>query len=101
MEKIPEGLGEYLSDRMAELDPQAEIMLHLTCPACGATFSTIFDTARYVMQELEAEAQHLYREVHLLAYHYHWSATEILQMNTERRRKFLRLLEEQLRQGAT
>jgi len=43
---------------------------------------------------------HLYREVHLLAYHYHWSATEILRMSAEKRRKFLRLLEEELMQGA-
>ena len=35
---------------------------------------------------------HLYREVHLLAYHYHWSATEILRMSTEKRRKFLRIV---------
>jgi hypothetical protein len=99
IEKLPEMLGKHLSDRMAELDPQAEITLHLACLVCGATFSTIFDTARYLIQELEAEAQHLYREVHLLAYHYHWSATEILRMSTERRRKFLRLLEEELREG--
>lgn len=99
MEKLPEMLGEHVSDRMAELDPQAEITLHLACLVCGATFSAIFDTACYVIQELEAEAPHLYREVHLLAHHYHWSATEILHMSTERRRTFLRLLEEELREG--
>ncbi len=101
IEKFSEGLGEYVSERMAELDPQAEIVLHLSCLVCGATFSTIFDAARYVMQEMEEEAQHLYREVHLLAYHYHWSVTEILQMSTARRRKFLRLLEAERTQGAT
>jgi hypothetical protein len=99
VDALPEGLAEQLSGRMAELDPQAEITLHLTCPGCSATFSTIFDTASYLMQELKAGMRHLYREVHLLAYHYHWSATEILGMNAEKRRKFLRLLEEELMQG--
>ena len=65
-----------------------------------ARSDAIFDTASYVMQELEAGLRHLYHEVHLLAYHYHWSATEILGMSIEKRRKFLRLLEEELTQGA-
>ena len=93
-------LVAQLADRMAELDPQAEITLHLTCPVCGAAFSEIFDTANYLMQELYDGMRRLYREVHLLAYHYHWSATEILGMSAARRRQFLRLLEEELAQGA-
>jgi hypothetical protein len=100
VDKLPDTLCEQLPGRMAELDPQAEIILHLTCPICGAAFSVIFDTASYLIQELEAGMRHLYREVHLLAYHYHWSATEILGMSTGKRRQFLRLLEEELTQGA-
>lgn len=100
VDKLPDALGELLPGRMAELDPQAEITLHLTCPICSAPFSVIFDTASYLIQELEAGARHLYREVHLLAYHYHWSATEILGMSIGKRRQFLRLLEEELTQGA-
>lgn len=96
VEQLSDPLADQLSDRMAELDPQAEITLHLACPVCGTAFSTIFDTASYLIQEFEADVRHLYREVHLLAYHYHWSAAEILGMSTEKRRKFLRLLEEEL-----
>lgn len=100
VDTLPDAVAEQLPNRMAELDPQAEITLHLTCPVCSAAFSVIFDVASYLIQELEAGVRHLYREVHLLAYHYHWSATEILGMSTEKRRKFLRLLEEELTQGA-
>lgn len=100
VDKFTDALAEQLPGRMAELDPQAEITLHLTCPVCGAAFSVIFDTASYLIQELEAGMRHLYREVHLLAYHYHWSPTEILRMSTGKRRQFLRLLEEELTHGA-
>jgi hypothetical protein len=96
LDKLPHSLRDQLSDRMAELDPQAEITLHFTCPTCGTPSSAIFDTATYLIQELEAESRHLFHEVHLLAYHYHWSATEILGMSIGKRRRFLRLLEEQL-----
>ncbi len=100
VDKLPDALGDHLSDQMAKLDPQAEITLHLTCPVCDAAFSVIFDTASYLIQELEAGMRHLYREIHLLAYHYHWSATEILGMSTGKRQQFLRLLEEELTQEA-
>jgi hypothetical protein len=94
------GVIEQLSARMAELDPQAEISLQLACPACGAGFSALFDATSYLMEELDAGARALSREVHLLAYHYHWSATEIIGMSAARRRRFLRLLEAELTQEA-
>lgn len=100
VDKLPDALAEQLPGRIAELDPQAEITLNLSCPVCGCAFSAVFDTASYLIQELEAGMRHLYREVHLLAYHYHWSAAEILGMSTGKRRQFLRLLEEELSQGA-
>jgi hypothetical protein len=100
VDKFADSLAEQLSVRMAELDPQAEITLFLTCPVCEAPFSAIFDTASYVMQEVAGAMRHLYREVHLLAYHYHWSAKEIIGMSSGTRERFLRLLEEELTQGA-
>ena len=38
----------------------------------------------------------LFREVHLLAYHYHWSETDILELTGPRRRRYLALLAETL-----
>ncbi len=81
-----------LPARMAELDPQAELVLNLTCPVCGEAFSSIFDACAYVMQETGADLNVLYREVHLLALYYHWSETEIMSMNTSKRRRYLNLL---------
>lgn len=100
VDPLPEAIVNQLAERMAKLDPQAEIGLQLACPVCASTFNTIFDTASYLMQELQAGMRHIYREIHLLAYHYHWSATEILGMSTGRRQNFLRLLREELLQEA-
>ncbi len=99
VDELPDVLGERLSARMAELDPQAELTLQVACPVCGSSFIAIFDTASYLIQELAAGMRHLYREIHLLAYHYHWSPTEILAMNSRTRRQYLQLLEDELTQG--
>jgi hypothetical protein len=81
-----------LPARMTELDPQAELVLHMTCPECGEAFSSIFDASTYLMQETGADLDNLYREVHLLAIYYHWSEAEIMGMNTSKRRRYLNLL---------
>jgi hypothetical protein len=92
----PPAVVRQLSAIMAELDPQAELVLNLTCPVCGHAFSTILDTAAYFFQELASRMKHLYREVHLLAFYYHWSEAEIMGMTARKRHRYLNLLAEAL-----
>jgi hypothetical protein len=83
---------DKLSARMADLDPQAELVLNLSCPVCGQAFSSLFDTGTYLFQEISSHAAHLYRQVHLLAFYYHWSEAEIMAMTPKKRRRYLDLL---------
>jgi hypothetical protein len=41
----------------------------------------------------------LYREVHLLALHYHWAENDILRLPASKRRRYLRLLADHLAEG--
>lgn len=84
---------------MAELDPQAEIALNMVCPSCGHNFSTVFDTGDFFYRELRGRTRNLHREVHLLAFYYHWSESEILAMTSKRRQLYLSLLAEALSEG--
>jgi hypothetical protein len=93
---LPQELVEPLSAKMAELDPQAELTFHVTCAACGSTFATLFDAASYLIEEIRSAARTLDHEVHLLAYHYHWSPSEILGLTARERRRYLDLLEDEL-----
>lgn len=94
--EFTESLGEQLAERMKELDPQAEITLHVTCSICGHTFAVLFDAASYLFRELKADIGTLYREVHMLAYHYHWSLAEILGLGSRVRRRFLGMISDEL-----
>ncbi len=94
--ELPPDLVEPLSAKMAELDPQAELTFHVTCAACGSTFATLFDAASYLMEEIRSAARTLDHEVHLLAYHYHWSPSEILGLGAHERRRYLELLVDEL-----
>jgi len=95
-DELPATAHERLAERMSELDSQAEISVLANCDACGGSFSLIFDAATFFLQELEAQFQRLYREVHLLAFHYHWGLADILNLSAGERRKFLELLDREL-----
>ena len=91
---LPAQVAERLGELMAELDPQAELLLRLPCPRCGHEFTAPFDTAAFFFHELAARVTTLYREVHRLALAYHWSEAEILALDGRRRRRYLELLAE-------
>lgn len=92
LERVPEEFRGELSSLFAKLDPQAELSLSLRCPACETSFSAVLDTATVLFAELTPSRDCLYREVHALALHYHWSEAEILGLDVSRRRRYLELL---------
>jgi hypothetical protein len=92
IEGVPAAVARELPQLMADLDPQAELALNAACPACGATVQLFFDTAQYLLREIAQSSELLFREVHLLASHYHWSEAEILAMTGSRRRRYLAVI---------
>lgn len=98
-ERLQEATRDALSARILELDPMAELRIDVRCAACGGTFSTLFDAASYLRQELRTGLKNLYREVHTIAWHYHWSSAEILGLPVAERKRYLELIDEQLSEG--
>ena len=87
-----EALEAALARTVAECDPQADIDLELTCPACGAQWRTPFDITGFLWRELEAWAMRTLRETHLLASAYGWSEADILALSAWRRQHYLDLV---------
>src|SRR5271155_56198 len=83
---------------MERLAPQVELELDLTCPECSHHFLLPFDTTAFFFEEMAFKGEELLREVHALAFYYHWSESEILRLDRRRRRAYLTLLNESLRQ---
>ena len=88
---LPEAIIEELARQMQALDPQAEVLFDLTCPACDHRWQAIFDVVSFFWSEIAAGAKRLLREVHVLARAYGWRETEILAMSAARRRSYLEL----------
>jgi hypothetical protein len=81
-----------LRDEMARRDPQLIDEFDAHCPECGGDFTVHFDIQDFVLREIAGASAQLYRQVHTLAWYYHWSETEILAMPLRKRRIYLDLL---------
>lgn len=79
-------------DAMEQLAPQVNLELDLECPECEHAFTVPFDLATFFCSEMRVGAKQLLREVHLLAYSYHWREADILNLTRTRRRAYLALL---------
>ena len=90
--RIPAAVADALSDKMAELDPQAEILFDLVCAACAVSFQMPFDVADYFYREIRGRESDLHRDVHVLALNYHWSERDILRLTRRKRMLYLDLL---------
>lgn len=88
---LPESVLQTIEQRMAELDPLAEIELRLECPHCQQAWLTLFDIASTFWEEVSAEARRLLREIHHLARAYGWREADILAMSATRRALYLEM----------
>jgi hypothetical protein len=86
---LPEPLGAAIEAALEVMDPQAEVILDLACPGCGADWSEVFDPAGVLASDVEHAARRLMAEVAALARVYHWSEAEILALPPMRRRYYL------------
>lgn len=84
-------VARRVSEAMADADPQADVRLNLSCPACAHPWLAPFDIGAFFWAEIEAWAIRTLREVHALARAYGWSEAEILALSPLRRQCYLEL----------
>lgn len=89
VDKLPEEILDKVEAAMSEADPQADVQLDLFCPACQHSWLATFDIASFLWSEINAWAQRVLNEVHLLAKAYSWREADILAMSPTRHRFYL------------
>ncbi|MFD4631511.1 hypothetical protein ACFVYR_25780 [Streptomyces sp. NPDC058284] len=81
-----------IEQRMHELAPSVEQSMEARCVHCGRVIIAPLDIQRFFLGELRTDSGLLYREVHYLAYHYHWSEHEIMELTRDKRRTYIEVL---------
>jgi len=87
---------QEIERRIAAAAPQVELAMEAQCPECGHDFTVPFDPQEFFLGELRISRDLLDREVHYLAYHYHWSEQEIMAMPRDKRRRYIAVLADEL-----
>lgn len=89
---LPVNVIEKINDLMNKEDPQADIMMLLTCPSCKTQWQSGFDILSYFWSEINSWAKHLLQEIFILAKFFGWSEREILEIGPKRRRLYLEMV---------
>jgi hypothetical protein len=82
-----------LEDAFAAADPDAELQLVSSCPACGSQNDALFDVPAFLWKETETLAKDVLADVHELASAYGWAEDAILRLSPVRRRFYLSALD--------
>ena len=80
---------QAIAEQMALADPQGDIQLALSCPACSREWVETFDISSYFWTELAAWVSRTLDHVHRLATAYGWREADILAMSPWRRQAYL------------
>lgn len=86
---LPNSLTDRVVEQMAQVDPQGDVQLAVTCGVCGHQWEAMFDIGSFLWSEIGAWAQRLLREIHILASAYGWAEADILRMSAWRRQCYL------------
>lgn len=88
---LPSTVLDRLIATIADMDPQADIRLDLTCPHCQHGWQLSFDIASFLQREIHTWAYRLLQDVHCLARAYGWSEAEIVGMTPQRRHLYVEM----------
>ncbi len=91
-DQISSNVVDAIIEQMAEGDPQADVQLALSCPACQHQWQILFDIVSYLWEEINTWARLILQEVHLLASAYGWREADILALSSHRRHLYLEMI---------
>jgi hypothetical protein len=89
--ELPDEILEAIATKMLEADPQGDVQLALTCPACSHRWQITFDILSFFWSEINVWAQRVMREIHVLASSYGWREADILSLSPWRRQLYLQM----------
>ncbi|MFI7128817.1 hypothetical protein ACIBQ1_24150 [Nonomuraea sp. NPDC050153] len=90
------GLWEGMAEEMRRHSALVDREFDAVCPQCEREFTGEFDPILAFLTEMMRRRPEFERDVHLLSLHYHWPLSEILNLARSRRRRYVRLLLDQL-----
>ena len=81
---------EAIELALDKITPGIVTEVHTQCPECATENAVAVDPYIFLQQA----GDDIYREIHQLAWYYHWSEAEIMAMPDKRRKRYLQLIDQ-------
>ncbi len=91
VETLSQDTLEKIATSLSHADPQADMLIDLTCCACRHAWQVILDIETFLWVKINALARRLLREVDALARAYGWPEHDILSLSAVRRQAYLEM----------
>ncbi|BDA84735.1 hypothetical protein Sa4125_22770 [Aureimonas sp. SA4125] len=86
---LPPAIARAAEEAVMALDPMAETVVDVACPACGSVTPLGFDVGAFLWRAIDQAACGLLDDVATLARRYGWSERDVLAMSPHRRLHYL------------
>lgn len=83
---------EDIGRQFDALDPAANIVVNIACSGCARPIAASVEPATFVARELDRVVNGIFRDIDLIASAYGWSEQAILELPTERRRRYVAMI---------
>ena len=93
IDALPPRVLSELERRIEELAPLVSIDFEAACVECERPLVSHLDLTSFFLKELQHNRRVLEREVHFIAWHYHWPEREILALTRRKRRRYIELIQ--------
>lgn len=90
--KMSKTLKHKIVQIMEDHDPQANVVMKLSCSECGNQWEATFDILQYLLKEINDWAIEMLQDVYTLAVNFGWSESDILDMSRFRRNLYLNMI---------
>lgn len=91
--ELDDELVSLIEAALAEGDPLVCLELDVVCPYCSETRLYELDVFELVLARFRERQERLVDDIHSLASRYHWTEAEILAVPSERRARYLALID--------
>jgi hypothetical protein len=91
-EKLSYQLIAAVGAKLRGIDSLADTVFKLTCPVCNQPFEAPLDVEDFFFREMTARLYQLEREIHWIAFNYHWSEDAILSLTVAKRKRYIELI---------
>jgi hypothetical protein len=87
---------QTLGSKLSEIDPYADLVFDICCPLCQFSFQVPFSAEHFVLEQIELSSKYMEREIHCIAFNYHWDERTILSLPLTKRKRYVELINETL-----